>query len=138
MPYFFFLYQSPSLSFCTVFDSITSNIDEVLSINPCANVLVFGDFNIHHKDWLIYSSRTDRPDELCYNCSISNYLTQLVNFPTQIPNCDSQSPAPLDLFISSGASICSTMSFLPLKNSDLSQFPLTFCQTHNRMPCFMA
>ena len=48
--YFFFLYRSPSSSSCTVFDSISSNIDEVLSINPSANVSVFGDFNIHHKD----------------------------------------------------------------------------------------
>ena len=52
VPYFIFLYPSPSSSICTVFDSISSNIDEVLSINPSANVFVFGDFNIHHKDWL--------------------------------------------------------------------------------------
>ena len=32
--YFFFLYCSPSSSLYTVFDSISSNIDEVLSINP--------------------------------------------------------------------------------------------------------
>ena len=32
------------------FDSISFNIDEVLSINPSANVFVFGDFNVHHKD----------------------------------------------------------------------------------------
>ena len=50
--YFFFLYRSLSSSICTVFDSISSNIDEVLSINPSANVFVFGDFNVHHKDWL--------------------------------------------------------------------------------------
>ena len=80
--YFFFLYRSPSLSLCTVFDSISSNIDEVLSINPSANVFVFGGFNNHHKDWLTYSGRTDRPGELCYNFSISNNLTQIVNFPT--------------------------------------------------------
>ena len=42
VPYFFFLYLSPSSSLCTVFDSISSNIDEVLSINPSANVFVFG------------------------------------------------------------------------------------------------
>ena len=30
------------MSLCTVFDSISSNIDEVLSINPSANVFVFG------------------------------------------------------------------------------------------------
>ena len=30
------------------FDSISSNIDEVLWISPSANVFVFGDFNVHH------------------------------------------------------------------------------------------
>ena len=42
----------------------------------------------------------------------------MVNFPTRIPDCDSHSPALLDLFISSDASICSTMAFAPLGNSD--------------------
>ena len=116
--YFFFLYRSPSSSLCTVFDSVSSNIDEVLSINPSANVFVFGDFNVHHKNWLTYSGGTDRPGELCYNFSISNNLTQIVNFPTWIPDCNSQIPALLDLFISSDASICSTMAFPPLGNSD--------------------
>ena len=101
-----------------VFGYISSNIDEVLSINPSANVFVFGDFNVHHKDWLTYSGGTDRPGELCYNFSISNDLTQMVNFPTQIPDCDSHSPALLDLFLSSDANICSTMAFLPFRNSD--------------------
>ena len=117
VPYFFLLYRSLSSSLCTVFDSISSNIDEVLSINPPA-VFVFGDFNVHHKDWLTYSSGTDRPGELCYNFSISNDLTQMVNFPTRIPDCDSHSPALLDLFISSDASICSSMAFPLLRNSD--------------------
>ena len=48
--YFFFLYRSPSLLLCTVFYSILSDIDEVLSINSSANVFVFGDFNVHYKD----------------------------------------------------------------------------------------
>ena len=113
--YFFFLCRSPSSSLCTVFDSISSNIDEVLSINPSGNVFVFGDFNVHHKDWLTYSGGTDRPGELCYNFSVSNDLTQIVNFPTRL---DSHSPALLDLFLSSDASIFSTMSFPPLGNSD--------------------
>ena len=116
--YFFFLYQSPSSSLCTVFDSVSSNVDEVLSINPSGNVFVFGDSNIHHEDWLTYSGGTDRPGELCYNFSISSDLTQIVNFPTRIPDCDSHSPALLDLFLSSDASICSTMAFPPLGNSD--------------------
>ena len=61
--YFFVLYQSPS-SLCMVFYSIPSDIDEVLWINPFANVFVLGDFNVHHKYWLIYSSGTDPPGEL--------------------------------------------------------------------------
>ena len=98
--YFFFLYRSPSLSLCTIFDSISSNIDEVL---------------VHHKDWLTYSGGTDSPGKLCYNFSISNNLTQMVNFPTRIPDCDSHGPALLDLFLTS---ICSTMASPPLGNSD--------------------
>ena len=104
--YFFFFYWSTSSSLCTVFDSVLPNIDEVLSINPSTNVFVCGDFNVHHKDWLTYSG------------VISNDLTQVVNFPTQIPDCDSNSPVVLDIFLSSDASICSTMAFPPLENSD--------------------
>ena len=100
-----------------VFDSISFNIDEVLLINP-SDVFVVGDFNVHHKDWLTYSGGTYRPGELCYNFSISNDLTQIVNFSAPIPDCDSRSPALLDLFISSDTSICSTMAFPPLGNFD--------------------
>ena len=105
--YFFFLYRSPSLLLSRIFYSISSNIDEVLLINPSANAFVFGDFKVHHKDWLTYSGRTDRSGELCYNFSISDDLTQIVNFPTQISDRDSHSPALLDLFLSSDARICS-------------------------------
>ena len=109
--------RSPSLSLCPVFYSISSNIDEVLLINPPANVFVFGDFNIHHMDWLTYSGETHRSGELCYNFSISNDFTQIVNFPTWIPDCDSHRPALLDLLVSSDTSIGSTMVFPPLGNS---------------------
>ena len=69
-----------------IFDSVSSKVDEVLSINPSANNFVFGEFNNHYRDWLTYSGGTDRPGELCCNFSISNDLTQVVNFPTQIPD----------------------------------------------------
>ena len=75
--YFFFLYRSPSSALCTVFDSISSNIDEVLSINPSANVFVFGHFKVHHKDWLTYCGGTDRPSEFCYNFSQTTLLRWL-------------------------------------------------------------
>ena len=89
MSYFSFLYQS--LCLYAVFNSISSNIDEILSINLSV-VFVFGDFNIHHKDWLTYSGGSDRPGECCYNFSISNDLNQMGNFSTRIQECDSHSP----------------------------------------------
>ena len=41
-----------------VVDSVSSSIDEVLLISQSANVFVFGEFNLHHKDWLTYSRST--------------------------------------------------------------------------------
>ena len=83
-------------------DSISSNIHEVLMINP-SNVFILADLNVHHKGWII-----------------SNDLTQMVNFVTRIPDCDSHSPALLDFFLSSDNSICSAkaMAFPPFGNSD--------------------
>ena len=43
----------------------------------------------------------------------------MVNVPTRIPDSDSHSPALMDLFLSSDATICSTMAFPPLGNSDV-------------------
>ena len=50
----------PNLCFRLALFHSVSNIDEVLSINPSANIFVFEDFNAHHKDWLTYSGGTDR------------------------------------------------------------------------------
>ena len=80
---------------CTVFDSISSNIDEVLLINPSANVFVFGDFNVIIRAGLpIQVELMDLVNS--YNFSISGDLIQMVNFPTLIPDCDSHSLALLD------------------------------------------
>ena len=100
-------------------------------------MFVFGDFNIHHKDWLTYSSGTDRSSELCHNFSVSNDLTQMVNFPTHNPDCDSRSPALLDLFLSFDSSTCFTMAFPPLENSDIVSVSIDFLSNSNRMPLFI-
>ena len=51
LPYFFFLFWSPFLCLCTVFETISSNTDEVFSsINPYANVFLFGGLNVNHND----------------------------------------------------------------------------------------
>ena len=76
---------------------------------PLANVPSFKNFNFHHKDRLSYSGGTDRFGELCYNFSISNKLTQTVNFPVGKTDCDSHSLSLLDFFPSTGTSLCHVM-----------------------------
>ena len=111
------LYRLPSLSLCMVFNSTSSNLDEIPWINPFANVFVFGDFNVHHKDWPAYPGGTDRPGELCYNFLSQMILLRWLTFLLESLT-DSQSPALLELFLSSDASVCSTMAFPPLGNSN--------------------
>ena len=66
----------------------STNIYEALLINPSANVLVFGDFSNHHKDWLISSGVTDWPGEFCYNflsqMTLLRWLTFILRFHTVI------------------------------------------------------
>ena len=70
-------------------------------------MFVSGDFNVYHKDWLTYSGEL-----------IDLVNSVIINFPTWVPDCDFHSTVLLDLFISSEASICSTVAFPPLRNSD--------------------
>ena len=97
MSYFFFLYCSPSSSLCTVFDS---NINEVLD-----EILLFF---VKTLTSIIRTGLRILVEliDLVNSIIISNDLTQIVNFPTRIIGCDSQSPALLHLFISSEAIIC--------------------------------
>ena len=117
--YFFFLYRSPSSSFCTVFDSISSNIDEILSINPSAIFLSLEILaSIIRTGLSILVELIDLVNSVIIFPIILNNLTQMFNFPTRIPGSDSHTPALLNFFLSSDASICSTIAFLLLGNSD--------------------
>ena len=136
--YFFFLYRSSSSSLCTVFYSISSNIDEVLSINPSANAFVFGDFNVHHKDRLTYSDGTDKSGELCYNSqtTLLRWLTYLLRLQTVI----------LTVLLFWSYFFLLTLVFVlqwlslhwEILILLLSKFQLTFHQIHNGMPRFIA
>ena len=119
--------QITFLSLCKVFYSISSNIDDILSINPSVNVFVFVDFNVHHKDWLTYSGGTNQPGKiiLISQMTLLRWLTFLLGSQTVIlivPLLDCQ-----NIFYN---------DFLSIMLS--SQFPLTFHQIHDEMPCFTA
>ena len=77
-------FRSPS-SLCMVFDSISSIIDDVLSIHPSA-VFVFGDCNAHHKYWLTYFGGTNRSGEpiLFFDNFLLKWLTLLLRYQTLV------------------------------------------------------
>ena len=113
---------------------ISSNIDEVLLISQSVNMFVFGDLNVHHKDWLTYSGGTDRPGELCYISQMT-----LLRWSTLLLR--SQTVTLIFGFISFFVMLVFVLQLLLLLwvilVMLLSQFWLTFCQIHNWMPCFI-
>ena len=86
-----------------------------------------------------YSGRADQPGEFCYNFSqmtLLRWLTFLLRSQTVILTI-----LLFCIYFFLMLIFCSTMVFPPLFISLillLSQFPLTFHEIHNRMPCFIA
>jgi hypothetical protein len=87
-------------------------------LHPSARIFVFGDFNVHHSDWLPHSHGTTSSGFEVFNFSISQSLTQLIDFPTRFPDRADQSPSLLDLFLTSESCICKTSSGSILGKSD--------------------
>ena len=80
----------------------------------------------------------DLVSSVSYNFSISHDLTQMVNFPTWISDCDSHSPALSDLFLLMLVFALQWLSlYLGILIMLLSQFPLTFQKTQKKIPCFI-
>jgi len=99
-------------------DSISNSIDNVLLNHPTANIFVFGDFNVHNRDWLKFSTNTDAPGNYVFDFAVSHALTQVVDFPARIPDRNDQSPKLLDLFLTSDPENCTPSVLAPLGNSD--------------------
>ena len=85
--YFFFLYRSPSLSLCTIYDTISSNINR---FSQSSHLLIFLCL-----ETLMSIARNVQPivvemiELVNSDLIISNDLTQMVHFATRIPDCDS-------------------------------------------------
>lgn len=79
-----------------VIDAVSSNIGNVLSINPSAYAFFFGDCSIHHKN-LFGSILVDLVEPVNF-LEISNHLIHIFNFLTCIHDCDALSLALLELF----------------------------------------
>ncbi|KAL7647126.1 UNVERIFIED_CONTAM: hypothetical protein RMT77_002384 [Armadillidium vulgare] len=112
------VYLSPNSTdypkFC---DYLNSKIEHILSSSPFSEIIVLGDFNVHHRQWLSSSSH-DPAGELAFNFSIQNNLEQLVQLPTRISDRLGDEPNILDLFLTSYPSPYSVKLYPPLGSSD--------------------
>ncbi|KAL7640067.1 UNVERIFIED_CONTAM: hypothetical protein RMT77_009481 [Armadillidium vulgare] len=93
------VYLSPnSTDYKKFFDYLNSKIEHILSSSPFSEIIILGDFNVHHRQWLSSSSH-DPAGELAFNFSVQNNLEQLVQLPTRIPDRLGDEPNILDLFL---------------------------------------
>ncbi|KAL7640560.1 UNVERIFIED_CONTAM: hypothetical protein RMT77_008835 [Armadillidium vulgare] len=99
------------------FDNLNSKIEHILSSSPFSEIIIFGDFNVHHRQWLSSSSQ-DPAGELAFQFSIQNNLEQLVHLPTRITDRLGDEPNILDLFLTSNPSPYTVKLFPPLGSSD--------------------
>ena len=75
-------------------EAVSSNVDKALTLQPSANIMVCdGDFNnAHNTEWLCHSHTTDVADLLCQEFAMAQKLTQIVDLPTRISDCDDHQP----------------------------------------------
>ncbi|XP_065640981.1 uncharacterized protein LOC136073297 isoform X1 [Hydra vulgaris] len=123
--FLFVLYHSPSSHDCTLLDVVSDQIDHALSLYPSANIVVVGDFNAHHTEWL-GSNTTDPAGTKAFNFCVSQSLTQIVNFVTRFPDNPNHLPSFLDLCLVSDPSLCSVSPFSPLGGSDHAMISINF------------
>ena len=140
LTYFFFLHQWPFTSLCTVFDSISCNIDEVLSINPSALCLSLETLTSIMRTGLpILLELIDLVNSVIIFLSQTNlfrWLTFLLGSHTVILTV---LLFWIYFFLLTLLVVLQWLSLLlEILILFLSQFPLTFHHIHNGMPRFTA
>lgn len=79
--YLFFLLCSPSSQDYCVLHSITDNIHKTISLQPFANIFVFGDFNAHPTRWIKHSHWPRwHPDG-----ELLNHYPWIMSYDTDLP-----------------------------------------------------
>ncbi|CAK1594722.1 unnamed protein product [Parnassius mnemosyne] len=124
------LYRSHSGNADTdlLIDHVQMAADSVLQQIPSTEIVILGDFNAHHAEWL-GSRFTDHAGRSVYDFALVYGLTQLVTSPTQIPDVEDLVPSLLDLLLTSHPDGYPVSVDAPLGSSDhcliRSTVPLT-------------
>lgn len=113
----FFLYRSPSAN-SEIFDVLSDKIDTLLGKYPAAEVVVFGDFNVHNVEWLVHSRATDSNGQAAHSFALSQNLSQIVSSPTRVPDRATDSGYLLDLFLTTNPDSYHHKVSSPLGTSD--------------------
>jgi len=99
-------------------ESIASQIDKIQVDYPSADIHICGDFNVHHKEWLVHSNKTDSEGRHCHAFSVACELTQIVDSPTRVPDVAGQYPNLIDLFLTCCTERCIHTVSSPLGRLD--------------------
>lgn len=101
-------------------------IDDITSHNLLASIHICGDFNIHHKEWLVHSNITEEEWKYCHDFSIAYELTQVVGKPIRVPDTTGHHANVLELFFASCPDQYSVEVLPPVNTSDHSLISAKF------------
>ncbi|XP_045448146.1 uncharacterized protein LOC123656520 [Melitaea cinxia] len=85
---------------------------------PTAQLVMLGDFNAHHQEWLFPYQHTDHAGREIRNLASTLNLTQLVREATRVPDVDSHIANCLDLLLTTDPDRYSVSVSSPLGSSD--------------------
>ncbi|CAK1578452.1 unnamed protein product [Parnassius mnemosyne] len=116
--------------------------DSMLQQVPSAEIVILGDFNAHHAEWL-GSRLTDHAGRSVYDFALAYDLTQLVTSPTRIPDVEDRTPSLLDLLLTSHpdgyqVSVDAPRLFGPLSDPDCGATHAPLAVAFCRLPPCLA
>lgn len=100
-----------------LFEHIQWATDRVLEQYPTAELVILGDFNAHHKEWL-KSRTTDYAGGSVYDLALAYGFSQIVPEPTRVPDIETHTASLLDLLLTTHPADHQVSVMAPLGSSD--------------------
>ncbi|CAG4933852.1 unnamed protein product [Colias eurytheme] len=101
-----------------LFNYLSESIDEAQFRFPSAQIVVLGDFNACHSEWLFPFLKTDHAGREAFNFATSYNLSQLVKEATRIPDIIGHTANCLDLLLTTDPDRYTVEVSAPLGTSD--------------------